>query len=181
MRSARGIGHIDVALMLHLRSQGAKSITVIHREKSPKGVDVEKERRGIENSASHLERSRGAQFYAWSMAETEAAGTGDEVHPSALDRRAGDVWLVGCIPAKRRLETVRRLGTLDPVRVGEKIITDAYQYHETCAALCPTGALRTDGKGAVYCRANLREAQDMSSLLRRRRRPTSGARNLKRC
>lgn len=60
MRSARGIGHIDVALMLHLRSQGAKSITVMHREKSPKGVDIEKERRGIENSASHLERSRGA-------------------------------------------------------------------------------------------------------------------------
>lgn len=89
MRSARGIGHIDVALILHLRSQGAKSITVIHRKKSPKGVDVEKERRGIENSASHLERSRGAQFYAWSMAETQATGTGDEVRPSTLDRRAG--------------------------------------------------------------------------------------------
>jgi hypothetical protein len=56
--------------------------------------------------------------------------------------------LVRCIPGNRRLETVRRHGTLDPVRVGEKII-DAYQYHETCAALCPTGALRTDGKGAV--------------------------------
>lgn len=81
--------------------------------------------------------------------------------------------MVRCIPGKR-IETVRRLGTLDPVRVGEKII-DAYQYHETCAALCPTGALRTDGKGAVYYRANLREMQDMSSLLRRRRRPTSGA------
>jgi len=89
--------------------------------------------------------------------------------------------LVRCIPGKRTLETARRLGILDPVRVGEKIITDAYQYHETCAALCPTGALRTDGKGAVYYKANLREVQDMSSLLRRRRRPTSGARNLKRC
>jgi len=47
MRIARGIGHIDAALMLHLRSQGAKSITVIHREKSPEGVDIEKERRGL--------------------------------------------------------------------------------------------------------------------------------------
>ena len=34
--------------------------------------------------------------------------------------------MVRCIPAKRRLETVRRLGTLDPMRVGEKITTDAY-------------------------------------------------------
>jgi hypothetical protein len=59
MRSARGIGRIDAALILHQRSQGAKSITVIHREKSPRGVDTEKERRGIENSASHIERSRG--------------------------------------------------------------------------------------------------------------------------
>jgi hypothetical protein len=34
--------------------------------------------------------------------------------------------LVRYIPGKRRLETVRRLSTLDPVRVGEKITTDAY-------------------------------------------------------
>ncbi len=71
---------------------------------------------------------------------------------------------------KRRLGPVRRLGTLDPVRVGEKIITDAYQYHETWAATCPPGALRADGEGAVYHRANLRQVQDMCSLLRRRRR-----------
>jgi hypothetical protein len=31
------IGHIDEALILHLKPQGAKSVTVVHCERYPKG------------------------------------------------------------------------------------------------------------------------------------------------
>jgi acyl CoA:acetate/3-ketoacid CoA transferase alpha subunit len=55
------IGHIDEALILHLKSQGTKSVTVVHCERCFKGVDVEKERQRIEKlGVSFREKPEGA-------------------------------------------------------------------------------------------------------------------------
>jgi ferredoxin len=154
------IGHIHEALILHLKSQGAKSVTVVHCERCPKGIDVEKEKRRIEKlGVSFREKPGDAALrveHRQRPKQLELAAK--YVHQPQIVKRE-DVRLVRGIPEKKKLllDAVRRLGTLDPVRdmFGGKIITDACQYHETCAVLCPTGALRTDGKGAIYCRADL--------------------------
>jgi hypothetical protein len=136
------IGHIDEALILHLKSQGAKSVTVVHCERCPKGIDVEKERRRIKKlGISFREKPGGAALRVEHRQRPKHLELAAKyVHQPQIVKRE-DVWLVRGIPEKRKLllDAVRRLGTLDPVRdmFGGKMITDACQYHETCAVLCP--------------------------------------------
>jgi hypothetical protein len=49
-------------LILHLKPQGAKSVTVVHCERRPKGIDAERERRRIEKLGVSFRESRGPLY-----------------------------------------------------------------------------------------------------------------------
>lgn len=158
-RDVNCIAHVDDSLVLALRARGAKRVEVIHCRSCPRGVDVARERERL--------GGLGVVFAEMDPVSTELPQrrmrrlelVGRYVARPRIVKREG-VWLVRGVPEKRELLlwALRELRGGEVAHgqfVGKRIRTDLCEYHGTCAALCPTGALQSDGKGALYHRPDI--------------------------
>jgi len=143
------IGHVDESLLYHALGRGAKAVKVVHCGKCPRGVDVEKERGRI------LRLGLPVEFEEASHAPVPGEVRRGEkpldlikryVEVKEIIKREG-VLLVRGVPEKRALLNASN----QPPSLYVMKIVDPQQcdYLGVCAAVCPTGALRWDGKGAL--------------------------------
>ncbi len=158
-RDVNCIAHVDDSLVLALQARGARRVEIMHCRTCPRGVDVDHEKRRLSrlgvvfiemepiNPAQLQKRVKQIELIRKYVAR-----------PRILQKEG--VWLVRGTPEKRELLlwALRELRDRNLVRdffVGKIIKWHLCEYHETCAALCPTGAMQSDGKGTISYRPDL--------------------------
>lgn len=144
--------HIDDSLVLALRARGAKHVVAEICETCPRGVDALVEAKRLAELGVEVVRRRDAPS---GSLEPPRGGMlsviGLYVKSPRIIKREG-VTLIRGIPEKRDL-LLKSIHVADDSYissrfVGKEIDYDACDYLGTCAALCPTGALRAE-RGVV--------------------------------
>ena len=140
------IAHVDESLVAALRARGARRVVAEVCRDCRRGVDVDAEARRLGELGVEVVRRLDAPLGDLEPPRTATLGLLRRfVRGVRIVKREG-VALVRGVPEKREL----LLKSLDAVDdgfvsrwfVGKAVDYDACEYLGTCAALCPTGALR---------------------------------------
>ncbi|MEM1627523.1 MAG: 4Fe-4S binding protein [Sulfolobaceae archaeon] len=166
-REINCIAHVNDSLIFGILAKGAEKIAINHCKRCPKGVNIDKEKERIKMSFNSevifnpKELEVGIKLLE---TRTEIELLREYYTTTEVIKREG-VKLIRAIPEKRDLlvKSIKKLKDKDEDKIRKYIKNNFVmkkfdpvkcEYMGTCITLCPTGALRTDGKGRIYYRAD---------------------------